>query len=132
VVDARGEAGGAEAVVDVDHRHAARARVEPSEQRGDSAVAGALPDAGRYGHHRDLDQAADRAWQRAFHSVAAVSLGEGVLPQTAAGELLMTRVRDDVCVARRRSSAYSPKSPAPGVLSQVVRRSLSTYQRREA
>ena len=59
VIDPRRHAGGAEAVVDVHHRHAVRAAVEHPEQRGDAAEAGAVADARRHGDHRHVDQPGD-------------------------------------------------------------------------
>ena len=52
LVDLAGLARGAVAVVDVDHRHAGRARVEHRQQRGQAAERGAVADAGGHGDHR--------------------------------------------------------------------------------
>jgi hypothetical protein len=59
---------GAEAVVDVDDRHAAAAAVEHAKQGGDAAEAGAIPDAGGHGDDRFGDQPGNDAGQGAFHA----------------------------------------------------------------
>src|SRR5712664_180288 len=70
-VDARGDASGAEAVVNVDDGYIRCATVEHTEQRGDAAEAGTVADAGGNGDHRHGDEAADDARQCAFHSCNA-------------------------------------------------------------
>jgi hypothetical protein len=67
-VDAGGDAGGAETVVDIDDGDVGGATVEHAEERGDAAEAGAVADAGGDGNDRRGDEATDDAGQRAFHS----------------------------------------------------------------
>ena len=62
------QGGGAETVVDVDHTDARGARVEHSEERGNTAEAGSVSDRGRHGDHRTLDETGDHRWQCALHS----------------------------------------------------------------
>ena len=68
VIYPRSQAGRAKSVIDIYHRHAARAGVEHPQQGGNPAVAGAVPDAGRDRDHRNVDQPADHTWQRTFHA----------------------------------------------------------------
>src|SRR6266436_1288026 len=51
-IDEAGDVSGAEAVVDIDHRHVAGATVQHAEQRGQSMEAGAIADAGGNRDHR--------------------------------------------------------------------------------
>src|SRR5580704_3156624 len=67
-VNARGDAGGSETVVDVDDGDVGGATVEHAEERGDASEAGAIADAGGDGDDRHGDEAADDAGKRAFHS----------------------------------------------------------------
>ncbi len=67
-VDAGGDAGGAEAVVDIHDGDVRGAGIQHTQQRGDAAEAGAVADAGGNGDHRRTDKAADNARQRAFHA----------------------------------------------------------------
>ena len=67
-VDAGGGKGGAETVVDVDHRHPGGAGVEHAEQRGEAAEGRAVTDRGRHGDHRHVDQPADHRGQRPLHA----------------------------------------------------------------
>jgi len=67
-VNARGDAGGSETVVDVDDGDVGGATIEHAEERGDAAEAGAVADAGGNSDHRHGNEATDDAGQRAFHS----------------------------------------------------------------
>src|SRR5690349_20966110 len=67
-VDAGGDTGGAETVVDVDDRDVGGAGIEHAEQRGDTTEAGSVTDAGRHGNDWGGDQATDHARKGAFHS----------------------------------------------------------------
>src|SRR5258708_8056356 len=67
-VDAGGDAGGAETVVDVDDGDVGGATIEHPEERGDAAEACAVADARGNSNDRRGDEAADDAGKRAFHS----------------------------------------------------------------
>ena len=67
-VDAGGDAGGAEAIVNVYDGNVRGAGIEHSEQSGDAAEAGTVTNAGGHGNYRDRDEAADDAGQSAFHA----------------------------------------------------------------
>ncbi len=67
-VDAGGEHGSAEAVVDVDHADAAGAGVEHREQRRDPAEVGAVADTRGDRDDRDIDEPGDQGRQRALHA----------------------------------------------------------------
>src|SRR5258708_17756146 len=67
-IDARSDAGGAEAVIDVHYGHVGCATVQHPEKGSDPAETGAVPDAGRYGDHRNAHEPAHHARERAFHS----------------------------------------------------------------
>ena len=78
-VDARGDAGGAEAVVDIDDGDVGSAGVEHAEESGNSTEAGAVADAGGDGDDGDGDKPANDAREGAFHARNAdnhASLGE--------------------------------------------------------
>jgi len=67
-VDAGGNAGGAETVVDVDDGDVRGAGIEHAEERGDAAEAGTVAHAGRNGNDRRGDETANHTGKRAFHS----------------------------------------------------------------
>src|SRR6266576_1751325 len=67
-VDAGGDAGSAEAVVDVDDGDVGGAGIEHAEERGYAAEARAVADAGWHGNHRRGDETANDAGKGAFHS----------------------------------------------------------------
>lgn len=67
-VDAGGNAGGAEAVINVDDGDVGRAGIEHAEKRRDAAKAGAVADAGRNGDDRGGDQPTYHTGKRALHS----------------------------------------------------------------
>ncbi len=67
-VDAGGDAGSTEAVVDVDDGDVGCAGIEHAKQRGYPAEAGAVADAGGHGNHRRGDETANDARKGAFHS----------------------------------------------------------------
>src|ERR1039458_3096368 len=70
VVDEGGDAGGAEAVVDVDHGDVGRTGVQHSEERGHAAKRCAIAHTGGYGEHRGVDETANDGGQSAFHAGA--------------------------------------------------------------
>src|SRR5258708_37948560 len=67
-VDARSDAGGAEAIVDIHYRHIRGAGIQHSEQRSYTTEACAVAGAGGHGDDWNTDKTADYAWQSAFHS----------------------------------------------------------------
>jgi len=67
-IDAGSDAGGAEAVVDVDDGNVGGTGVEHAEERRDTAEAGAVSNAGGHGDDRGGDEAADHAGQSALHT----------------------------------------------------------------
>jgi len=78
-VDAGGDAGGAETVVNVDDRDVGGAGIEHAKKSGDTTEAGSVTDAGRHGNDWGGDETADHARKGAFHSGNAnddASLGE--------------------------------------------------------
>ena len=68
MVDERGLIAGAESVVDVDHRDAARAGVEHGEQRGDAVERGAVAHARGTGDHGTGGKASHHTRKRALHA----------------------------------------------------------------
>ena len=66
--DPGGEHARAVAVVDVDHGHPGRARVEHGQQGGQPAEGGAVPDAGGDRDHGHAGQSSDDGGQRALHA----------------------------------------------------------------
>src|ERR1700722_15595565 len=70
MVDERGDAGCAEAVVDVDYRDVGGTGVQHAEERGDSAERCAVADAGGDGEDGSMDKSADDGGQSSFHAGA--------------------------------------------------------------
>src|SRR5438874_2140533 len=67
-IDHGGKISRAEAVVDIDHGRAGRARVEHGQERGETVKAGAIANAGGHADHRRFDQSAHDAHERALHA----------------------------------------------------------------
>src|SRR6266571_3983948 len=67
-VDAGGDAGGAEAVVDVDNGDVGDATVEHAKERGNPAETGAIAHTRGHSDYRHGDETANDAGQRAFHT----------------------------------------------------------------
>jgi hypothetical protein len=68
VVDEAGERGGAETIIDVDHRYPSRAAVEHAKQRSHATEVRTVADRRRDSDHRHPDKASHNTWQGSFHS----------------------------------------------------------------